>query len=338
MNTNYYLNKLVEKEDLTVKEIRELFAAVSRGEVDPVQVAAILIALRMKGETVDEIIGLIQEMREHITPFPSSFHAVDTCGTGGDGAGTFNISTTVAFVIAGAGVSVAKHGNKAASSKCGSADVLSELGVNIMLDPEQAKHVLEEVGMVFFFAPLYHPAMKYVVPVRKALGTRTVFNFLGPFLNPAQVKHQLIGVPNPALAKKLAKVAAKLSYEHAIIAASDSGMDEIDTAATTTVFDIRGSKITQKNVDPQQLGFKKTSRKTLLGGNVSENARIIRDILSGKKGPKRDIVVLNCAYALYVSGKAKNVKEGIALAEQSIDSGTAKRVLEKLVKETKKYE
>jgi anthranilate phosphoribosyltransferase len=338
MDATRFINKLVEKHDLTKSEVRSLFAAVSRGEVDPMQIAAVLVALRMKKETVDEILGIIQEMREHIVPFPSYPDAVDTCGTGGDGVGTFNISTTVALVVAGAGVRVVKHGNKAASSKCGSADVLSELGVNIMLTPEHAAEVLQKVGMVFLFATLYHPAMKYVVPVRKALGIRTVFNFLGPFLNPAQVRRQLIGVLNVELAQKLANVAAKLDYKHAIIVASNNGMDEMDITGATKIFEIKGKHVVSKTVDPQLLGFKKTTAKTIRGGSITENGQIIRNILIGQSSAKRDIVVLNSAYALYVAGEAKDVIEGIKLAEQSIDSGAAMRVLEKLIKETKRYE
>ncbi|HVA96826.1 MAG TPA: anthranilate phosphoribosyltransferase [Candidatus Acidoferrales bacterium] len=338
MNTIYYLNKLVDKQDLTGDEIRSLFAAVSKGELDPIQIAAVLIALRMKGETVEEIGSLIQEMRSHIVDFPAYPDAIDTCGTGGDGTGTFNISTTVAFVAAGAGIQIIKHGNKAASSKCGSADVLSELGVNIMLTPEQANNVFKKVGMVFLYASLYHPAMKYIAPVRKSLGTRTVFNFLGPFLNPAQVKRQLIGVPNAELAEKLAKVAATLQYEHAVIVSSNSGMDEMDVSGATTIYEIRGKSVLKKSVNPQTLGFKKTNSQEMHGGSMAENAQIIRDILSGKKGAKRDVVVLNSAYALYVAGKVKDIRDGMRLAELSIDSGEAKNILDNLVKETRKYE
>jgi len=337
MNAKQLLEKLYQQKDLSSEEIQFLLESCVNNEMTDSQIAAFLIGLRIKGETVEEISGLIQGMRKHIVAFPEFPNAIDTCGTGGDGSGTFNISTTVAFVVAGAGVSVAKHGNKAASSKCGSADVLVELGVNIILSPEQAKEVLRKVGMVFLFAPLYHPAMKRIGPIRKELGTRTVFNFLGPFLNPAKVKKQLIGIPNVELAKTLAKVAACLGYENLLLVTSDSGMDEIALSETTQVFEIKGEKIVQKTVNPQKLGFKKVSSDAIGGGNVIENAKIIMDILNGVKSTNRDIVVLNSAYALTVAGKVSTVQEGIVIAEKSIDSGAAKKVLENLRKESQKY-
>lgn len=331
------LTKLLEKKDLSTGEIRSFLDGIVSGEVNASQTTAFLIALRMKGETVEEIVALIEGMRKYMISIVGIKNAVDTCGTGGDGAGTFNISTTVAFVAAGAGITVVKHGNRAATSKCGSADVLEALGVNILLKPEQAKEVAEKVGMMFLFAPLYHPAMKHIAPVRKALGVRTVFNYLGPFLNPAGVKRQLIGVPSPELAKKLAKVAAKLKYEHLVIASSANGMDEIDIAGPTQLFEVRGSIIRTKKVDPQKVGFAKPAVKALYGGSAHDNAKTITAILHGKKGAKRDIVVLNTAYVLYAAGKANTVAHGIVLAKESIDSGAAKTVLEDLIKETKRY-
>lgn len=337
MNNKQLLEKLFANNDLTSQEIRFLLKSCIAGELTDSQIAALLIGLRMKGETVEEIRSLIEGMREHIVTFPATAGAVDTCGTGGDGTGTFNISTTVAFVVAGAGVPVVKHGNKAASSKCGSADVLSALGVHIMLTPQQAAKILDKIGMVFLFAPLYHPAIKRIGPIRKELETRTVFNFLGPFLNPARVKRQLIGVPNEQLAKKLAKVAMQLDYEHLILVSSDSGMDEIDITGETTLYEIKGNKIVTMRIHPQKLGFQKATKEDLHGGTISENAQIIRDILEGEKGAKRDIVVLNSAYVLYVSGKAKDITEGIKIAQMVIDSGAGLDVLENLIKETRKY-
>jgi anthranilate phosphoribosyltransferase len=332
-----HLNKVMSKKHLTKAEISALLNGVISGELNSLQTAALLSALRTKGETVEEITTLIEVMRKHMITIPGVRGAIDTCGTGGDGAGTFNISTTVAFVVAGAGVPVVKHGNRAASSTCGSADVLEALGVMIMLKPEQAQEVLKNVGLVFLFAPLYHPAMKNIAPIRKELGVRTVFNFLGPFLNPAGVKRQLIGVPSPALAKKLASVAARLGYEHLIIVSSTTGMDEIAVSRPTKMYEVKGKVVKIKAIDPQKLGFKKSPLKALQGGSAEENAQRIHTILAGEKGACRDVVVLNSAYALHVAGKAVTIAQGIKLAEQSIDSGAAKHILEQLIQETKQY-
>ena len=337
MNNKELLEKLYAGKDLSSGEIQFLLQNCINDGLTNSQIAAFLIALRMKDETVEEVSGLIQGMREHMIALPGISYAIDTCGTGGDGSGTFNISTTVAFVVAGAGVPVVKHGNKAASSQCGSADVLSELGVAIFLRPEQAKKVFEKVGMVFLFAPIYHTAMKRIAPIRKDLGTRTVFNFLGPFLNPASVKRQLIGVPDEDLAEKLAQVAARLGYDLLFLISNTEGMDEIGLHSKTVLFEIKGKKISKKIIDPQKLGFGKVSLEGIQGGNVSENALITRDILSGTQSAKRDIVVLNSAYALLVAGKVNKIFDGIKLAEQSIDSGAANTVLNKLIKETQKY-
>lgn len=338
MNSKQLLEKLFNKENLKSEEISFLLEEFIAGELNDSQMSAFLIALRMKGETTDEIFGLIHTMRKHMVTFPQIPQATDTCGTGGDGAGTFNISTTVAFVAAGTGIPMVKHGNRAASSKCGSADVLSELGVQIMLQPDQAKKVFDKVGMIFLFAPLYHPATKRIVPIRKALGTRTVFNYLGPFLNPARVKRQIIGVPNPRIAKLLASVAAQLEYEHLFIVTSSSGLDEIDINSTTKLFEIKGKSISEKIIEPQGFGFKMSLFKEIQGGDNVGNAKIITDILKGKKDAKRDIVVINSAYALFVSGKVSSISQGIKLAEESIDNGAALNVLENLKKETQKYE
>ncbi len=336
MNITALLNKLLEKKDLTTEETRALLAEILAGKSDPVQIGALLTAFRMKGETVSEIRGFIESMREHMVSFVHP-NAVDVCGTGGDGHGTFNISTTVAFVVAGAGAHVAKHGNRAASSKCGSADVLEALGVNTTLSADQAQSVLEKVGMVFLFAPLYHPAMKYIAPVRKALGIRTIFNVLGPFLNPASVRRQLVGVPDLASAKKLAQVAVQLNYDYLIIATSENGMDEIAISGKTKLFIVRGKTITTRTVNPEKLGIKKVSLAALQGGTAHENAQIIRHILHGEKSSKRDIVILNSAYALVASGKIPTVDQGMILAKESIDSGRAYKVLENLIKETQTY-
>jgi anthranilate phosphoribosyltransferase len=337
MNNKQLLEKIFTQKDLSSEEIQFLLSSILKGDLHEVQIAAFLVGLRMKGETTEEIYGLIQGMRKYMITIPTVANAIDTCGTGGDGSGTFNISTIVALVVAGAGVPVIKHGNKAASSLCGSADVLAQLGVHIILEPKYAKIVLEKVGMVFLFAPFYHPAMKYIAPVRKALGTRTVFNFLGPFLSPGNVRRQLIGVPDIIIAEKLATVAKHLEYEHLMIATSASGLDEIDCNGTTELFEIKKDKISRQTIDPKKFSFKNTPSDALQGGSIEENAKIIHRILSGEKGPKRDIVMLNSAYAMLVAGRAKTVSKGIELANEAIDSGAAKRVLENLVKETQKY-
>lgn len=338
MNATDILNKLVHKQDLMQKEAGEFLLGLMDGQVTPIQAAAVLAALRMKGESVDEITGFIRIMRKKMLQVVAPHNAIDVCGTGGDGASTFNISTTVSFVVAGCGVSVVKHGNKAASSLSGSADVLKALGVHIELTKEQAENVLKKVGMVFLMAPFFHPSMKQVAMVRGELKIRTVFNFLGPFANPGGVKRQIIGVPNIEIAKKMAEVGKKLDYKHLAIVTSEDSLDEVSINAKTYLFEVKGASFTKKIIDPQKLGFKKTPHKHLVGGDAAMNAGIIKEILDGKGGAKRDIVVLNSAVALVVSGKAKTVKEGIKLAEKSIDSGSAKKILDNLIKETQKYD
>lgn len=337
MDIKILLEKLINKQDLTQKEARGLMELMISGELPASQLAAILVAMRMKGETPDEIVGLVTGMRSHMTPLVTNGLVIDTCGTGGDKSGTFNISTTVALVVAGAGVSVAKHGNRAASSQCGSADVLEALGVHIMLSKEQAEKVLTTVGMVFLLAPIYHAATKHIALVRKELGVRTVFNYLGPLANPARATRQLIGVPNKEIAKKLAKAATQLGYKNLLIVTSSDGLDEISLDKKTHGFLVKGKTIQKIIIDPQKLGFKKAATKQLQGGSAEQNAKIIRSILSGEKSAKRDVVVLNSAYALLVSGKAKTVKEGIKLAEQSLDMGSAEQTLKDLIKETQEY-
>lgn len=336
MDTKILLNKLVDGNNLSQKEASFLLEKIIAGKLTPAQIVAVLVSLRTKGETVDEIVGFIQTMRKHMVKI-SAPKAIDIVGTGGDGIGTFNISTASSLVVAGCGVKVTKHGNRAASSKCGSADVLESLGVNISLTANQAKKVLGKVGTVFLFAPNFHPAMKNIAQIRRELGIRTVFNFLGPFLNPASTSRQLLGVFNIEVAKKLAQVAAKLKFSHLLLVSSPDGMDEITTTGKTKVFEIEGSKIRSYIISPEKYGVKLVSKKHLLGGDASENASIILKILNGEKGAKRDIVVLNSAAALCLAGKAKNIAEGILLAEKSIDSQSAFQILQNLIKETQKY-
>src|SRR3989338_8934897 len=294
------LNKLVEKKDLTVSEAREFLNGVVSGDITGVQAGAILTALRMKGESTEEIVGIVEEMRLKMLKVEAK-GAVDIVGTGGDGSGTFNISTAAAFVAAGAGALVAKHGNRAASSKAGSADVLAALGVNVTLTKQQAEEVFKKAGIVFLMAPLFHPAMKNVIAVRKELKVRTIFNILGPFANPAGTSRQLVGVPNVAIAKKMAEAAKELGYEHLLIVTSDDGMDEISLSAKTQAFDVKGNTVKAFAIDPKTFGFKKSAKNDILGGSAEENADIIRSILAGraskdgarhdfaKSGPRRDI-------------------------------------------------
>ncbi len=329
-----YLKKLVEKKDLTEKEAERLVDLMTNSEADPVLISAILTALRTKGESVEEIVGFIKGMRKKMVFVKGGDNAIDIVGTGGDGSNSFNISSASAFVVAGAGVKVAKHGNRAASSKCGSADVLEALGVNINLTPQIAQTVLKKAGMVFLFAPLFHPAMKAVVPIRKVLKVRTIFNFLGPFLNPAGVKRMLLGVPNLEFAKVLSEVAKKLDFEHLLIVTSEDFMDEITVSGNTHALEIKGKKVTEFEIDPEDYGINISKKEELVGGDPKENAEIIKDILNGKKGPKMDTVLINSAFALLVSGKAKTAKEGIEMAKEAIKSGKALEVLNNLIKET----
>ena len=337
------LNTLLAGADLSTAATQEFLDEVVAGAMTPAQIAAVIIALRMKGETAAEIAGLLAAMRSHMVKLRAP-GAIDIVGTGGDGSGTFNISTAAAFVAAGAGAKIAKHGNRAASSKCGSADVLEALGVNIGITPAEAQVVFDKAGIVFMLAPLYHAALKQVVLVRKELKVRTIFNILGPFANPAGTKRQLIGVPDAETAKKMSKVVPLFDYERVILVASDDGLDEISLSAKTKAFDIKGKTVKPFTIDPKKFrlpagrqGFKIAAKKDILGGTAEENAQIIRDILAGKQGPKRDIVVLNTAFALYAAGIAETPHDGIALAEKSIDTGAAKSALERLIKETNAF-
>jgi len=332
MKIEQLLEKIVNNKNLSLDEAKFLMEQMMEGKVSEVQMAAILVGLRMKGESENEILGFIKAMREKMTKVKTKGLVIDTCGTGGDKSGSFNISTAAALVVAGAGVKVAKHGNRSVSSNCGSADVLEELGVNIMLEPKQTVEVLNKAGIVFLFAPLYHPAMKNIALVRQALKLRTVFNFLGPLVNPAEVKRQLLGVANLAVAKKLVKVAKRLAYKHLMLVCSKDGLDEISISAPSHIFEIKGNKVVKKIIKPEDFGIKRVSKKYLLGGKVEENARIIKQILVGKKGPQREVVILNSGTALYVSGKVRTINQGIKLAQESIDKGKAKETLNKLIR------
>jgi len=333
MNINDYLN-LIPKQDMTKAQSKDLLRLMIE-DASSEQIAGVLKALANKGETVDEIVGFAEGMRERMLTVVTSVEAIDIVGTGGDGSDSFNISTVSAIVTAACGIPVAKHGNRAASSLCGSADVLEALGVNINLTPEKAEKVLGKVGMVFLFAPVFHPAMKVVGPIRKELKIRTIFNYLGPFLNPGKVTRMLLGVANLELAGKFLEIAKKLNFEHLIIVTSKDGMDEISVADRTMAFELKNGEVNEFVIDPQELGFKKYSKEELVGGDPKLNAEIVREILSGQEtGAKKEAVILNSAYALLVAGKITDIKEGINIASEAIESGKALGVLENLIKET----
>ena len=329
MNSTDILNKLIAQEDLSAADMTGLFDAIVRDEVPTTQIAGILVALRMKGESAEEIEGLVRAMRFHMVKVHAE-GAIDIVGTGGDGAGTFNISTAAALIACGAGAKIAKHGNRAASSQCGSADVLEALGVNIDLSPEQAERVFRNAGIVFLFAPAFHPATKNVVAVRRELKVRTIFNVLGPFANPAGARRQLVGVPNREIAKKMASAAKNLDYEHLLIVTSE-GMDEISTSSKTSAIELKDGTSRAFTINPSKFGYSGVAGE-LAGGDAAFNAQIIRDVLAGRRGAHRDVAVLNAAFGLYVAGIANEAKEGVRLAEKSIDSGEANAALEHLIK------
>jgi anthranilate phosphoribosyltransferase len=323
--------KLIDGQHLTQAEAAGVMDEVMSGEATPAQIGAFLVALRVKGETVDEIAGCASVMRQKSTKVITRHPVVvDTCGTGGDASGTFNISTTAAFVLAGAGLCVAKHGNRAMSSKCGSADVLKALGVNIDLPPERVGRCLDEVGIGFLFAPMLHAAMKHAVGPRREIGTRTVFNVLGPLTNPAGAKRQLIGVYGPALTETLAEVLLRLGAERALVVHGADGLDEITLTGETKVSELRDGKVRTYRVTPEEFGLRRAAPQDLRGGDEGTNAQILLDVLRGAEGPKRDAVLLNAAAAVCAGGLADDIAGGIPIAQKAIDSGRALEKLEQL--------
>ena len=322
--------KLTNFEDITFMEASEAMTEIMNGQASPAQLSAFLIALRMKGETIDEISGCARVMREKAEKVElGSDDAMDIVGTGGDGANTLNISTCSAFVVAAAGVPVAKHGNRSVSSRCGSADVLEALGVNINLLPSEAVACFQKTSLCFMFAPTYHTSMKYAAGPRKELGLRTIFNILGPLANPARVRNQLLGVCDDKLVEPLTRTLANLGAKNAMTVSSQDGLDEISISAPTTVCELRGGRLTGYIIHPYQFGIKQCSLDEIRGGDVEENAEIMKGILSGTlTGPKRDVVLLNSGAALYVAGKAQTIKEGLRLATLAIDTGSAWQKLE----------
>ncbi len=326
------IQKVVKSEDLTRQEARSVMTEIMEGEASPAQIGCFLASLRLKGETVDEITGFAEVMREKAIRISCSReNVVDTCGTGGDGLHTFNISTCTAFVAAGAGVAVAKHGNRSVSSSCGSADVLRELGVNIEASPGIVEKCLEEVGIGFLFAPKLHLAMKYAIGPRREIGIRTVFNILGPMTNPAGARRQLVGVYDGALTDTIAHVLGKLGSERVFVVYGEDGLDEISTTGPTQVTELKESEVRTYSVHPEDFGLPVSSMEDLKGGDAAANAALLKEVLGGQEGPKRDIVLLNSAAVIVAAGKADDLKEGLELATDSIDSGRAMEKLDQLI-------
>ncbi|MDD5686947.1 MAG: anthranilate phosphoribosyltransferase [Elusimicrobia bacterium] len=345
------ISKIVQKENLSEKEAIEVMTEIMTGQTTEAQIASFITALRMKGETVEEITGCAKVMREHATKITVQKHVVDidrdeinidwetvvdTCGTGGDKTKTFNVSTATAFVVAGCNVVVAKHGNRAVSSKCGSADVLEELGVNLEISSQKVEECINKIGIGFLYAPLLHSAMKYAIGPRRQIGIRTIFNILGPLTNPAGANVQVLGVYSPELTETLAFVLKNLGSKSAFVVHGMDSVDEISITGKTRVSELKNGEIKTYTITPKDFGLKEAEPEDIAGGDAKENAKIIMDILEGKKGPKRDIVLLNAAVVLTAAGKSKDFKAGIELAEKSIDMGKALRKLDELKKHTAK--
>ena len=330
---NNLLEKLVNKIDLTEKEAYNMMISVMSGDYDDIQISGMLTALRCKGETVKEITGFARAMRKKMVSVKLNVPAIDMCGTGGDSKGTFNISTAATFVVAGSGVNVAKHGSRSMTSKSGSADVLQALGISINRDINESIRDVQEVGLGFFFAPDYHPAMKHAIKPRTSLGIRTVFNILGPLCNPANVKAQAMGIFSPKLTEIQLKVLKELGSKEAMVFHGLDGLDEITTTTKTKISQLtKGNNIKTFEFDPLSLGIDVAKINDLKGGDPTQNATIIKSIMNGNNGPKRDIVLLNAAAGILVGGMASNIEEGYEIAKKVVDSGKAKNVMNKLIK------
>jgi anthranilate phosphoribosyltransferase len=327
------IGKVIAGENLSSQEAGEVMRQIMEGEATPAQIGSFLTGLRMKGETPEEIFGCAQVMRDKASRINTRHPLlVDTCGTGGDGTGTFNISTTVAFVVAGAGLAVAKHGNRSVSSRSGSADVLEALGVRIDLSPREVELILDRIGVGFLYAPAFHRAMKHAIGPRKEIGIRSIFNVLGPLTNPARAGVQVLGVYDARLTEVLAMVLDYLGVKSAYAVYGAGGMDEISTLGPTKVTELENGSIKTFEIVPEDFGFPRRRLSDLKGGDAAYNAEITRKVLAGQKGPEREIVLLNAAAALSAAGAARNLKEGVKIAAQSIDSGKAMEKLEELVR------
>jgi len=332
---NYYLQKVVKGENLSLDEMEQAMEMIMEGKVTHSQLSGFLVALHMKGETVEEITASAKVMKEKATPiYIENNDLMDTCGTGGDAKGTFNISTAVAFILAAAGVAVAKHGNRSVSSKSGSADALESLGVNISLPPSSVERCLKEINIAFLFAQDFHKATKHAAVPRKELGIRTIFNVLGPLTNPANVKYQLMGIYDPNLVYPIAEVLNNLGVKRAMVVHGSGGIDEFSLSGKNKVAFLNEGKIEKLEISPEDLGLKKYSIQEIQGGSAEENRRIILSIFNGEMGPKRDVVVLNSAAGLYVANKVNNLEEGITYAQEIIDSKKAMKKLEEMVEFT----
>jgi anthranilate phosphoribosyltransferase len=316
---------------LSREEAADAFASMMSGEATPSQMGGLLMALRVRGETIDEITGAVTAMRARMLRVEAPPQAIDVVGTGGDASGSYNISTCAAFIVAGAGVPVAKHGNRALSSRSGAADVLGALGVRIDLSPERIAVCIREANIGFMFAPSHHPAMKHVGPTRVELGTRTIFNLLGPLSNPAGVKRQMVGVFSRQWVEPLAHVLKNLGSERAIVVHGSDGLDEITTSGPTAVASLEGGAVSAYEITPEEVGIERVEPQALRGGDAVTNAAALRAVLEGKKGPFRDVALFNAAAALVVAGKAKDYKSGVALARQTVDAGEAEACLNRLV-------
>jgi anthranilate phosphoribosyltransferase len=326
------LGRLLDGRDLARDQARAVMEEVMRGEATPAQIGGFLVALRLKGETADEIAGCAEAMRAHVLSVrPKRDDLVDTAGTGGDGAGTFNISTAAALVAAAAGAGVAKHGNRAVSSSSGSADVLEALGFDLELDAARIERSIDELGFGFLFAPAHHPAMRHAAPVRRELGARTVFNVLGPLTNPAGARAQVVGVYSPDLVPTMARVLARLGARRAFVVHGAGGIDELSPAGPNLVCEVSGGRVRRREIDPQDFGVPRCRPSDLAGGSPAENARTIRDIFAGGEGPKREAVLLNAAGAIAAGGHARNLREGYRIAAAAVDSGAAGERLDALI-------
>ena len=331
MTATEAIEQLLQGTPLTREQARTVMDQVMAGEATAAQIAGLLIALRASGETVEEMTGFVESMRAHATPLELPPGSIDTCGTGGDRAGTFNISTAAALVAAGAGIPVAKHGNRAASSRCGSADVLEALGVDITLDADGVRRCIAVAGMGFCFAPTFHPAMRHAGPARRELGVRTVFNVLGPLANPGRVRRQALGVGAPALAPLMVRVLKDLGHERALVFYGEDGLDELTTTGPSRVFQLREGKVDDFELDPKDLGLARARPDDLKGGTPPENAALLRQVLNGDIGPRRDVVLLNAAAAVLAAGRAEDWPQAMEVGRESLDSGRAAQVVTRLV-------
>ncbi len=325
------INKVVKKQDLTQDESAAVMAEIMDGEVTAAQFGAFVTGLRCKGETVDEILGMVTVMRNKSLKVHTQGNVVDTCGTGGDDAGTFNVSTSAAFVVAGAGLKVAKHGNRAMSGRCGSADVLEELGVRIDLDHKQVEKCIDEIGIGFMYAPLYHPSMKHAAAPRREIGIKTIFNFLGPLCNPAGVKAQVIGVSEFNMMEKLAQVLCFSGCRHALVVCGGDGLDEITIGGLSHIIEVKEDSVRRYDIDAGMCGLAPVGLTGIQGGDKGENARILRRVMEGEPGPRRDATLINAAAALIAGDIVDSFRDGIAMAAESIDRGQACRKLNGLI-------